>query len=163
MGYQGQSAKLGDQIAAFLSQNGFTVVRFAKRGFEDPNELPRQTASFLIQDLQDALLHFSGAFRTQSLHLIGFSEGALMALHAIQDPATQNLVRSVHLLSLPTQPIDESLRYQFSEWPTLLLQARVNRAGIRPEVLEATELSLLPNDGQIPLLGALMGDATKEH
>src|SRR5262245_13188191 len=49
-GYKGGSAKLNDQLAESLAESGIGSLRFAKRGFEDPAQLPNQLLNYIVQD-----------------------------------------------------------------------------------------------------------------
>ncbi len=155
-GLNGQPAPLSDQLSSALSSASVITFRYAKRGFEDASQLPNQTAPFLISDIHSALAHIQAAAPGHPIHVIGFSEGALLSVHALAQKPNSS-VASLHLLAPPTQNIDAALFYQFHTWPRSLVVGKLNQSSGSSDVLEPSELSQLPLEGQLPLVGMLLG------
>jgi hypothetical protein len=117
-GFRGQAAKLSDQIAEKLSASDFASIRYAKRGFEDANELANhQTIPYLEKDAESALALLQSKFSSVKVGIVGFSEGSTLATLVADHLA----VDSLFLLSLPTRFIDDIFHYQFVDWPVRLL------------------------------------------
>ncbi len=155
-GYQGQKAALSEQLAQTLAEKGVATFRYAKRGFETPSELPHQTFDYLLRDAEDALAMLRTREAGVPVYVVGFSEGALLAVHL----AARVPVDKLFLLALPTRPIDELLDYQFMEWPVGLVSTRLdlNRDGI-------VDPSEQPEGAVYPIAGAplLAADANGDH
>ncbi|MBI2606611.1 MAG: alpha/beta hydrolase [Deltaproteobacteria bacterium] len=122
-GYKGAPAKLSEQLAATLAEEGIATVRYSKRGVEDASELPNQTIPFLVKDAKSALELAQSRFPGAKVSILGFSEGALLAVLV----ATQAPVNALFLMGLPARSIDDSLKYQFSEWPLELIAKTIDR------------------------------------
>lgn len=144
-GFKGAPAKLSEQIAASLAANGIASLRYFKRGFDDSTRLSQQTIPYLVQDARSALQVLRARFPEAKIGIVGLSEGALVATLV----ASQAKVDFLQLMSLSTRSIDDTLAYQFLEWPTELVRRKVdlNQDGM----LSAAEISQA--GGQVPLLG----------
>ena len=116
-GYQGAPAKLSDQIASVLAAHGIASLRYAKRGKDDPAQYPHQTIPYLVKDAQTALQLVMSRSKTK-VGMVGFSEGAIIAALVSKETA----VDALFLLSFPTRPIDDVFGYQFTSWPTELIE-----------------------------------------
>jgi hypothetical protein len=157
-GYQGEPAKLSDQLAATLASSGIASFRYTKRGYApDPARAINAPVGLLIQDAGSALSVAERRFPQLKTGLVGFSEGALIATIV----ASEQNVDTLFLLGLPTRSIDEMFSYQFTQWPVDLVKSRLdlNHDGI----LSESELSQLGPDGIFPLLGpAFSGESWKD-
>ena len=78
-GYKGQSAKLSEQISNALASVGVATLRYAKRGVDDPAQLPNQKFPYLVNDAESAYKAVQTKFPTVKNIIIGFSEGGLVA------------------------------------------------------------------------------------
>jgi pimeloyl-ACP methyl ester carboxylesterase len=121
-GYRGQSAHLNEQLSNQLASIGIASFRYSKRGFDRPEDFLTHTLSNLVQDACSGVQLLRNRFPEFTPSLVGFSEGALVALHVAQ----QISVESLHLLSLPTRSIDDHLHYQFIDWPMELLKQHLD-------------------------------------
>jgi len=122
-GYQGQPAKLSEQLAEELAQAGYRSLRYAKRGFDDEAEMARHNFHHLLQDAETALQHLLTPYPHSKISVVGFSEGAILALLlANKYPQIENL----SLIALPLKNIDEILSYQFLKWPLKVLKENVD-------------------------------------
>ena len=121
-GYQGQSAKLSEEIADQLASIGVASLRYSKRGVDDPTQLPNQTIPYLKSDAESALTLLQAKFPGVKTGVVGLSEGATLATLVSNDMQ----VDALFLLSLPTRAIDEVLSYQYFDWPTELLMSRLD-------------------------------------
>ncbi len=137
----GKSAQLSEQLAVTLAAHGVASLRFSKRGFEDPDQLKNQTIPFLMSDAQAALQMAKARFPGLKCGYVGFSEGAIVAVAA----AAQESIDALFLLAPITRSIDQTLAYQFIQWPVDLLRKTVdlNRDGIL-SAEERTHLSAPP-------------------
>jgi dienelactone hydrolase len=144
-GYQGQPAKVGEQMAETLAMLGIASIRYHKRGFEDAAELPHQTLDYLQKDAEAALEFMRLRFPGKKQGVVGYSEGALLALLI----AAKQPLDAIFLFAPPTQGIDQALQYQFHEHPLKLLRERfdVNQDG----VIAGDELVVLTASG-LPVL-----------
>lgn len=122
-GYRGQPALLNEQLSAELAKIGIASYRYSKRGFDQPEDFLTQTLSNLVQDAYAAVTLLKTRFPDLKLSLVGFSEGAIVALHLAQ----RTPVQALHLISLPTRSLEEHLYYQFIEWPLELLSHQLDR------------------------------------
>jgi pimeloyl-ACP methyl ester carboxylesterase len=119
--HNGEPANLSLQLAELLAEEGWTSIRYAKRGHEDAQELPRQCLPYLLWDAQEAWNELERKAPGLPTALVGFSEGALLgqimaAAGTIQEPA------GLFLLSPPARPIDHVMAYQFIEWPLSIVE-----------------------------------------
>lgn len=146
-GYKQSAAKLSDQLAALLLSKGVASFRYAKRGWDLPEQIQDQTIPRLFDDARAAVREIRHRYPKKKLILFGMGEGALLAmLLAAEAPSIQAL----YLLSLPSRPIDEILEYQFYKWPLELFQrASHGTEWVSPEILE-----LLGPKGNLPILEA---------
>ncbi len=142
-GYLGKPAKLSDQIAAVLDSAGFASLRYDKRGFDDASQLGHQIFPYLVKDAQSALSALHARFPQAELGMVGFSEGALVAVFAAAETESVPRVSSLYLLSLPTRSIDESLAYEYVQWPVDLLKRKLG-VSANGELLPPTFDFLLP-------------------
>jgi uncharacterized protein len=121
----GRPAYLMRQIADTLTQAGFIVLRYQKRGvtssLADLTEeitigqcvdekiwktISRET---LLEDASRAVAFMRSDGRVSSVSVVGHSEGAMLApLLALSDPG----IRALVLLGTPGQNLQEILRYQ---------------------------------------------------
>lgn len=122
-GYKGAPAKLSEQLAQALAEEGIATIRYAKRGVEDASELPNQTIPFLVKDARSALELAHSRFPDTKSAILGFSEGAILAVLL----AAQTPVDALFLIGLPARSIDDTLKYQFSEWPVELISKKMDR------------------------------------
>ncbi len=148
-GYKGQQAKLSQQLARTLAENGIASLRFSKRGVDDANQLINQTMPYLIKDAQTALNTLKAQFSETKTALLGLSEGALIATTL----ATTNHLDGLFLLGTPTRSIDDILAYQFLEWPVTLAKQAFDHNN--DGTLDGSELG----NAKLPLLGAGFGPA----
>lgn len=146
-GYRGGSTKLHNQITSYLTSAGLGVFRYAKRGAEDPSQVPNQTISNLAQDARSALSEIYQRFPGSKVVLVGFSEGAIVSTILA---GSENL-NGVFLLSLPTVRIDRSFNYQFIEWPVELLRTKLDQN--HDGMLSVAELASAGKDFKLPHLG----------
>lgn len=147
-GYRGQPARLSEQLSKTLALAGVAALRFSKRGFEDSAQLANQVPSFLIKDAGSAFGELKKRFPKVPAVLVGFSEGALLAVHVAAEMKSEP-PSALFLLGLPSRGIDETLAYQFRDWPVSLLSARLDKN--ENSVLESHEWEVL-TDAQVPLL-----------
>ena len=156
-GYRGASAKLSDQIAYQLASLGVASFRYNKRGYENPQELPHQTAPYLISDAKSALHEARARYPMLKAGFVGLSEGALVAVHV----AAQTPVDYLFLLSLPTRSIDEIFSYQVIQWPLEMLKLKVdvNRDG----VISASEIDHAGESFLLPYLNAPLAAHDQDH
>lgn len=136
--------RLSLQLAKSLGQAGIASLRYSKRGFDQPEHVGEQTPEPLIRDLISAWQQLETLAPGAQKSVMGFSEGALLAAHA----ASRGLLpgcSSLHLLGLPSRPIDEILEYQFCQWPIKLLQTRADPQGrLTPAQLNELTHGMLP-------------------
>ena len=116
-GYHGQAAPLSKQIANTLAQSGFASLRYAKRGFETPSELPHQTIPYLTRDALSAWNALTRRFPGSKRIVVGVSEGAVVGTLLSE----QTSVDSLFLLGFPARSIEDTMNYQYLQWPTELI------------------------------------------
>jgi hypothetical protein len=146
-GAGGLPARLSEQLANALAARGFASLRYAKRGFENPAELERQTIPYLLGDAESAYEQLAARFPAVRKGIAGFSEGALLAVMA----AATVRVDALFLLALPSRPVDEILGYQFVQWPVDLLRRRLDSDS--DSRLTQGEMARLGESGLLPPLG----------
>ena len=97
----GESARPFLQIAEYLSERGFAVLRYNKRGIgfnstlEDPGVFFDTTIQDLIQDAERAVevLKLQSEVDADDITLIGHSESTIIAPRiAVDDPGVKNIV-----------------------------------------------------------------------
>jgi pimeloyl-ACP methyl ester carboxylesterase len=154
-GVGGAPAPLSAQLAAALSSSGVASLRYDKRGFADPAQAANQVYPYLVSDATDALAQVRARFPGVPVAIVGLSEGAMIAVAvAAAAPADR-----LFLFAPPSKSIDETMAYQYEEWPVRLLsRLDVDRSGF----LSATELSVLQG-GLLPLVGAPWASADSNH
>ncbi len=140
----GPAPKLSLQFSESLVQAGVTTYRYSKRGVDHPDRLHQQTPDFLLQDLEDAWAQLSRAFPRARKIIVALSEGALLAVQAVGQKKIQNC-EGLFLFGLPTRSIDDSIQYQFKDWPIQTLSARADASGFVPAAeLDRLQGGLLP-------------------
>jgi pimeloyl-ACP methyl ester carboxylesterase len=142
-GYHGQSAKLSVEMAESLARTGVASLRYAKRGFDDPTQLPNQKFPYLVTDAQTAYGMLQTRFPNTKNLIIGFSEGGLVASLLASTEKTDGLF----LLAPALRPIDEIFDYQYLSWPVNLLRnslASDSEGNITAENFAAKSVSVLP-------------------
>ncbi|MBI3558437.1 MAG: hypothetical protein HY074_19380 [Deltaproteobacteria bacterium] len=120
--HQAASAKLSLQLAQALSTKGIASLRYNKRGFEDPAQLPSQITSILSKDARAVAEQARSRFPGTKFGLVGFSEGATVAVLVGNEIA----VDALFLVGLATRAVDEMFRYQFLQWPLDLMRERLH-------------------------------------
>ena len=105
------------QIAQYLSERGFAVLRYDKRGVSenftiDKNVWGNATINDLIQDSKKALnaLIQQPEVDPKRINLIGHSEGAIIAPRVAIDNSTK--VKNIILMGTPAQNLRDLLNYQ---------------------------------------------------
>jgi pimeloyl-ACP methyl ester carboxylesterase len=105
------------QIAQFLTERGFAVLRYDKRGTGanftiDRNVWGNATINDLIQDSKKALnvLIQQPEVDPKRISLIGHSEGAIIAPRVAIDNSTE--VKNIILMGTPAQNLRDLLNYQ---------------------------------------------------
>ena len=105
------------QIAQYLSERGFAVLRYDKRGVGenftiDRNVWGNATINDLIQDSKKALnaLIQQPEVDPKRISLIGHSEGAIIAPRVAIDNSTK--VKNIILMGTPAQNLRDLLNYQ---------------------------------------------------
>jgi pimeloyl-ACP methyl ester carboxylesterase len=105
------------QMAQFLSERGFAVLRYDKRGVGanftiDGNVWGNATINDLIQDSKKALnvLIQQPEVDPKRISLIGHSEGAIIAPRLAIDNSTK--VKNIILMGTPAQNLRDLLNYQ---------------------------------------------------
>jgi len=154
--YHQQSGKLSLQLAEALAQQGIVSLRFSKRGFDNPQQLPNQKFPFLVTDAEAAYQLLLSQFPSIKHGVIGFSEGAMVASLLTNDLE----VDALYLLAPLTRPIDTVFGYQFVEWPTkLLLSHLTNPSDVQ---ISATSLSKY-QDLKLPIIGTPLSSLDLNH
>jgi len=146
-GYQGQSAKLSEEITNALASVGVATLRYAKRGVDDPTQLPNQKFPYLVDDAESAFKMLQNKFPNTKSIVIGFSEGGLIASIL----STHLKSDALFLLAPALRPIDNLFHYQFVEWPVELLKSNLKQdsAGfIQASSFSENSVSNLPLIGQ---------------
>lgn len=146
-GYNGQPAKILDQLNDTYLRSGVVTYRFEKRGFRDPSQLANQNFDFLSRDAESAIQLILSRYPNLPLILGGFSEGALISFYL----APKFKPKALFLPALPTRHIDENLRYQFIEWPLRLIKRvfQIDDDGILTE----EDFKRFPEFKLLPFLG----------
>ncbi|MGA9844770.1 MAG: alpha/beta hydrolase [Nitrososphaeraceae archaeon] len=112
------------QIAQFLSEGGFAVLRYDKRGIGanytiDQNVWGNATANDLIEDAKNALnvLTMQPEVDAKRISLIGHSEGTIIAPRVAIDNSTK--VKNIILMGTVAQNlIRDILRHQVIDLPS---------------------------------------------
>lgn len=141
--YGGSSARMSMQLAEALAYSGVASIRYEKRAYMSPREPRHSLVSVLAQDALAVTRELIKLFPKQRLGLVGFDEGAYLALRV----ASEEKVDGLFVFGLSTRTIDEQLRYQYYEWPIELLKSRLRLNGngeLALEELRARGLSKLP-------------------
>ena len=154
-GFHGQSAKISEQLSSALAAKGIASLRFSKRGFENPEQLKNQIIPFLVSDAVDAITAIKKKFPHAKTGIVGFSEGALVALMAME----KNPVDELFLFGLPSRSIDEIVNYQFKAWPMALLMSKADTNHDR--TLQNSELAVFGSPGLLPVVGTEFGQSWK--
>jgi len=144
IGLESNSYKM---LAESLAAEGIATIRYDKRGIgenqvlvTDPNEI---TIDGYAKDVENIIKYALQDERFSKVHIIGHSEGALLATLAAQ----KQEVNSIILIAGAGRPIDEVLNEQFSaELPANLLEESKNvlsslKAG---EIVESVSKELQP-------------------
>lgn len=110
------------QIAQFLTERGFAVLRYDKRGVGsnftiNQNVWGNATVNDLIQDSEKALnaLIQQPEVDPKRISLIGHSEGAIIAPRVAIDNSTK--VKNIILMGTPAQNLRDLLHYQLTFLP----------------------------------------------
>jgi len=110
------------QIAQYLSERGFTVLRYDKRGISanltiDQNVWGNATINDLIQDSKKALnvLIQQPEVDSKRISIIGHSEGTVIAPRDAIDNSTK--VKNIILMGTAAQNLPDILRYQMADLP----------------------------------------------
>ncbi|MRN62092.1 MAG: alpha/beta fold hydrolase, partial [Nitrosopumilales archaeon] len=111
------------QIAQYLSERGFAVLRYDKRGVGanftiDQNVWGNATVNDLIQDSKRALnvLIQQPEVDPKRISMIGHSEGAIIAPTVAIDNSTK--VKNIILMGTPAQNLRDLLHYQAVSLPS---------------------------------------------
>jgi hypothetical protein len=141
--FEAENAKLNEQLAESLAKNGYASLRFAKRGWDDPSEIINHDIPHLLADTEIAFLTLENKVPEVPKGVVGFSEGALLAI--LFSARTQIHV-PMFLLSLPSRSFDAILEYQFITWPLRVLSQidRDKDGFLNQEDFEAADLFNLP-------------------
>jgi pimeloyl-ACP methyl ester carboxylesterase len=117
------------QIAKYLSERGFAVLRYDKRGvggnftIVDKNVWGNATINDLIHDAEKALnvlIAQPEVNGTKGISIIGHSEGTIIAPRvAVDNPAK---VKNIVLVSAQAQNLRDSLYFQWAYLPMLYAQ-----------------------------------------
>src|SRR6476620_2796015 len=110
------------QIAQYLSERGFAVLRYDKRGISanftiNQNVWGNATINDLIQDSKKALnaLIQQPEVDPKRISLIGHSEGAIIAPRVAIDNSTK--VKNIIIMGTPAQNLRDLLNYQLTFLP----------------------------------------------
>jgi uncharacterized protein len=111
------------QIAQYLSERGFAVLRYDKRGVGanltiDQNVWGNTTVNDLIHDAEKALniLTLQPEVDPKRISIIGHSEGTVIAPRVAIDNSTK--VKNIILMGAAAQNLRDILRYQAVDLPT---------------------------------------------
>jgi pimeloyl-ACP methyl ester carboxylesterase len=111
------------QIAQYLAERGFAVLRYDKRGVSanftlDKNVWGNATVNDLINDAKKALnvLIQQPEVDAKRISIIGHSEGTIIAPRVVIDNSTK--VKNIVLMGAAAQNLRDLLHYQAADLPT---------------------------------------------
>ncbi|MEW6058230.1 MAG: hypothetical protein AB1540_16630 [Bdellovibrionota bacterium] len=132
---------LNKHLAHRLAEKGIATLRYTKRSLAD-----RDLAQNLVKDAQIALKHMKGKFPYLQTGILGFSEGALLAMAV----ASEDRVDALFLIAPPTRRLSEVFRFQYLDWSHSLFSEKLDTD--RDGFVTAQELNLF-SQKQLPLTG----------
>ncbi|MEM6275189.1 MAG: alpha/beta fold hydrolase [Myxococcota bacterium] len=148
-----------DELAKSLHAAGFAVLTYDKRTcgrFNNcaENAYPEPSEGTSLQEFAGDVMAAVAFLRTQdglgSIHVVGHSQGAELALWALSENNTD--IASAVLLAVPFEPVDVILEDQLQSTRDLL-----NRAGTEPSQIQALTR---PTDSIVQGLANLRDDSS---
>ena len=144
----GKVSKPSLQIAEALKEEGFASFRFQKRGFANKEELNHQTMDYFISDALAAYKEMVRLFPNIPHGIVGFSEGALLAIYAADQIKTEK--PALFLMALPSGSPKDVIEHQFFKFPISLLMKRLDKNN--DFVISNDELSEVNSTDLFPLI-----------